>query len=118
MVIGTILTGTVAYFMAAFTFLILQYVSKLPHDTVSQAILQGPLLFVLLIVVVVLLVTPFFQQELGSGVLRMFSLFAGAFLIAFFVFRDSDTHIFNAANALHAIEVHVVRPIKRTFGYD
>ncbi len=110
--IGTILIAVVAYFMAAFTFLIILYVSKLPHDTVSQAILQGPLLFILLILVVVLLVTPFFQQDLGSSVLRTFSLFAGAFLIAFFVFRDSDTHFLNAQNALDTIDDKVLQPLK------
>jgi general stress protein CsbA len=102
----TVLLAILAYFLAAFTYLILDEISRLPHDPVFGATFQGPLLFSMLIAVVAALSVPYFQTEWYPG-LRTFSLFAGVFLIAFAMFHDTESSFFNPYNPARFVQDHI-----------
>jgi hypothetical protein len=112
----TAFLATLAYFLAAFAFLLLDHLSTSPHGPLWDSAFSGPFLFVMMIVVVGVLMVPFFQKEWDPG-LRTFCLFAAIFLVAFAIFRDESNRFFDAQIPLHVVEDHVFNPLHRLVGF-
>ena len=110
----TILIAIVAYFVAAFVYLVLAHISTSPHGPLWDSAFEGPFLFIMMIVVVGGLSVPFFQKEWDPG-LRTFSMFAAVFLVGYAVFHGST--IVDPDIPLRFVVTHVFLPFRRATGY-